>query len=299
MGDALPLVSIIIPVHNRPDLLRRALRSVRAQTVEDWEAIMVDDASDPPVPAPADPRIRTLRLERNAGPAAARNAGLAAARGAYAAFLDSDDEWLPQKLAAQLASIRPGRVLVSGVALVGGPAPLTLPTRAKKPAERIATYLYVANQFAQASGFFAPTALARAVGFDPDLRQYEDHLFLIRAEAAGAEIEVATTPLTRHHVDPRADRLGRRDDPARAAAFLRAADLLPHERAAFQLRCTAPGAPPRDAIRMALAAMRTRGAPKDAALKLLARKLLGPTAYAALRAARARGVTRWSTKPTA
>ncbi len=300
-----PLVTVIIPVHNRPALLRRALRSVLGQTLQGWEAIVVDDASDAPAADALhdfreDRRVCVLRLDRNGGPSAARNAGLAAAKGARVAFLDSDDEWRPDKLARQLDEARGSRILVSGATLsAGAHDDRILPARTKRPGERIASYLYIANQFAQASCMFAPTALAREIGFDPGLRQYEDHLFLMRAEAAGAEILVSREPLTLHHVDPRPDRLGRRDDAARAEAFLRAAGdlLLPQERVAFQLRCQSADAPPMAVGRMAVRALRTRGAPKGAAIKALARSLLGPAVYGRIRTARRRaeGVMRPST----
>lgn len=104
-----PLVSVIIPVFNRAHTLRRAIESVRAQEVSAWELIVVDDGStDGSADIPAsygDLRIRTLRHDENRGAAAARNSGVSVARGRYVAFLDSDDEWLPGKLAAQLDAL--------------------------------------------------------------------------------------------------------------------------------------------------------------------------------------------------
>jgi glycosyltransferase involved in cell wall biosynthesis len=102
----MPLVSVIIPTLNRPDFLRAALQSVLAQTVGDLEVLVVDDGSaiDPrPVLAALDDgRIRYFRHDANRGEAAARNTGIRNARGAYVAFLDDDDEWLPDKLHLQL-----------------------------------------------------------------------------------------------------------------------------------------------------------------------------------------------------
>lgn len=102
-----PLVSVVITVYNRAHLLKRALESVLTQTVRDIEVVVVDDASsdDPEqvVADAADPRIRYIRLEQNHGAAGARSRGFAEARGAYVANLDSDDEWLPDKLERQIA----------------------------------------------------------------------------------------------------------------------------------------------------------------------------------------------------
>jgi hypothetical protein len=98
MGAALtPLFSIIIPAYNRAGLIEIALRSVLAQRRDDLEIIVVDDGSTDAtleVLGAYGDRIRVLR-QANKGPGAARNAGLAAATGEYAAFLDSDDVWLP------------------------------------------------------------------------------------------------------------------------------------------------------------------------------------------------------------
>jgi len=104
-----PLVSVVIPVFNRAHTLRCAVESVLKQDVEAWELIVVDDGSSDGGCAIADsfgdPRIRTLRHETNRGAAAARNTGVQMARGRYIAFLDSDDEWLPGKLKAQITAM--------------------------------------------------------------------------------------------------------------------------------------------------------------------------------------------------
>ncbi len=90
-----PSLSIIIPTHNRPDLLRRAIRSALAQTLSGIEIIVVDDASTPPVVLPEYPDIQVLRLSQNQGGAAARNIGAKAAKARWITYLDDDDELLP------------------------------------------------------------------------------------------------------------------------------------------------------------------------------------------------------------
>jgi GT2 family glycosyltransferase len=97
--------TVIIPTHDRPDLLSRALRSVYGQAAPATEIIVVDDASEIPVAASAeiaDPRLRIIRLETASGAAIARNVGLDQASCDIVAFLDDDDEWLPQKMRCQL-----------------------------------------------------------------------------------------------------------------------------------------------------------------------------------------------------
>lgn len=99
-------VSVIIPTYNRAYCLGRALNSVLRQDAKPGEILVVDDAS---TDGSADlvrsfgPAVRYVRHDVNQGAAAARNSGLALAQGALVAFLDSDDEWRPTKLARQLA----------------------------------------------------------------------------------------------------------------------------------------------------------------------------------------------------
>lgn len=95
-----PAVSIVLPTYNRGDVIARAVDSVRRQTFEDWELLVVDDGSRDATAERLhglDPRLRVL-TQSNQGVYAARNAGIACARGRFVAFLDSDDEWLPQFL---------------------------------------------------------------------------------------------------------------------------------------------------------------------------------------------------------
>jgi glycosyltransferase involved in cell wall biosynthesis len=105
-----PAVSIVLASHERLRHLRTAVDAVRAQTLRDWELIIVDDGSGPEVRAwlrgQRDERVRVLELQRVGYPAAVRNAGIAAARAPYIAFLDSDDVWVSDYLARQLATLR-------------------------------------------------------------------------------------------------------------------------------------------------------------------------------------------------
>lgn len=100
-----PAVSVVIPCYNLGRFLPDALRSVQAQTLQNWEAIVVDDCSTDNSAevaqafAAADPRIRYIRNERNYGVSATRNRGFAEARGRYIAPLDADDCMTPEALA--------------------------------------------------------------------------------------------------------------------------------------------------------------------------------------------------------
>jgi glycosyltransferase involved in cell wall biosynthesis len=106
-----PAVSIILPTYDRLEFLPAAIESVFAQSFTDWELLVADDGSSADtrtfLQALADPpRVRVIWLAHSGKPSVARNAALREARGEYVAFLDSDDVWLPGKLAAQMASLR-------------------------------------------------------------------------------------------------------------------------------------------------------------------------------------------------
>lgn len=100
-------VSIIIPTHNRSELLKKAISSVLDQTFKDWEAIIVDDHSTDNTREVVDgfgeEKIKYIKNMGKNGPSVARNKGIAVASGEYVAFLDDDDEWLPKKLEKQIA----------------------------------------------------------------------------------------------------------------------------------------------------------------------------------------------------
>lgn len=102
---------MVIPTYNDPRRVLQAIDSVRAQTVSHWEAMVIDDGSNPEaqqeiaaaITARADPRIKLFLSRKNRGPARARNLCIRLARARFIAFLDADDLWLPDKLAQQLA----------------------------------------------------------------------------------------------------------------------------------------------------------------------------------------------------
>lgn len=103
----MPLVSVIIPAYNRRDVIGRAIQSVLNQSLQDFEIIIIDDNSlddtENFINGLSDSRIKYFKHTKNLGPAAARNTGLKIAKGEFFAFLDSDDEWMPNKLESQVA----------------------------------------------------------------------------------------------------------------------------------------------------------------------------------------------------
>lgn len=99
----MPRISIILPTHNRAELLAEAIQSVLCQTFTDWELIVVDDASSPPAVVPSDPRIHLMRTEASQGGAASKSRGIEAARGEFVAYLDDDDLYHPDYLLESVA----------------------------------------------------------------------------------------------------------------------------------------------------------------------------------------------------
>ncbi len=107
-----PQVSIIIPTYNRENLIIKALESVFMQTFQDFEILIIDDAStdntEKIIQELHHDKIRYYKLAVNGGQCIARNYGIQRAEGEYIAFLDSDDIWLPEKLELQIECFKKG-----------------------------------------------------------------------------------------------------------------------------------------------------------------------------------------------
>jgi glycosyltransferase involved in cell wall biosynthesis len=205
-----PTVTVIVPYYNRARTIGRAIDSVLCQTMQDFELVVVDDASSDDLPAAmapyaGDPRVRSVRHATNKGPGAARNTGVAEARGRFIAFLDSDDAWLPAKLDRQteavLAASDPERVLCvtkHRVVLDGG-REIVRPLHGCGAGRSFAEFLFIDGGSNPVSAWFLPRNLAARVQFREDMRQLEDHLFFIEIGATGAEYLLVDEVLTVWH----------------------------------------------------------------------------------------------------
>ncbi len=186
-------VSVILPVHNGASTIGRALESVFAQSFTDYEAVVVDDGSTDDTPsllADYGDRIRVFS-QSNRGVSASRNAGVRSATGEYIAFLDDDDEWMPEMLARCVAVLDqdPNCVLaytgVLRVDLTGTPMPnqedqtgaINSPTLAQMLAR---PWIIVPSQFIVRRAVFE-----RCDGFDERLMGPEDAYFLLFAREHG------------------------------------------------------------------------------------------------------------------
>lgn len=200
-----PTVSVIIPVYNRAHLLHRALDSVVAQTFKDIEILVIDDCSrDDPysvIKEYKDSRIKYIKQKENQGVAAARNRGLREAQAPFVAFLDDDDEWLPEKLSKQvelfLQSPPEVGLIYTGVETVmdEGHTEIQLPT------ERGNVYgrLLVKNCIHGGSSAMIRRNLITNVGFfDENLLAIEDYEYWLRISRY-YNFDFIEEPLVRYH----------------------------------------------------------------------------------------------------
>lgn len=206
----MPDVSVVIPTHNRPELLARALRCALSQSDAVLEVVVVDDGSTADtaamLAATDDTRVRVLRHDVSRGLSAARNAGIAAARGEWVAFLDDDDLWAPGKLAAQLAALRgqpganwccTGAVAVDDRLRIIGPGQIPPP-----PGDVTAEVLARSTIPSGGSSVVARAGAVREVGgFDEGLRSLEDWDLWVRL-ALRSPLAVVAAPLVAYRVNP-------------------------------------------------------------------------------------------------
>ncbi|HWD58481.1 MAG TPA: glycosyltransferase family A protein [Stellaceae bacterium] len=224
-ADGMPadtLVSIIIPVYNRAHLVGRAIASVMAQSYQNFEIIVVDDASTDALPAALaafpDPRLRLIAHETNQGAAGARNTGMAAANGEFIAFLDSDDMWFAGKLAHQVTAMRgqpaeiAGHVCAYECVKTGYPARHILPRWTARTFRR---RLWFGCSCGPGTTLLFRRALFTEIGpLDRELRRLEDWDWLLRLAAAGYRLLASPAVLARVYAEANA---ARRDvDPALA-----------------------------------------------------------------------------------
>lgn len=201
-----PLVSVITPVHNGADTLAETVASVQAQSLEDWEMLLVDDGSQDgsrvlaETLAAADPRIRVSGWAENRGPAAARNAGIRAARGRYIAFVDADDLWLPEKLAAQISHMKQGGAGLGFTAYERMDAGGNLLGRVGVPARAGHDDLLRSNVIASVTAMYDTAVYGRVEM--PDIRRRQDYGLWLLLLRQGGEAHGLNEVLARYRVRP-------------------------------------------------------------------------------------------------
>ncbi|MBX9627827.1 MAG: glycosyltransferase family 2 protein, partial [Gemmataceae bacterium] len=181
-----PTVSVVMAARNYARFLPQAVESVFAQTVRDWELVIVDDGSTDATPAAARPfladrRVRYVRADR-LGQSRAKNLGVGLTRGPFVAFLDADDAWHPDKLERQLTLfaapavgvVHCGRTVIDEAGRpVGRPAPAG-------PRGRVLAELFVYNSVCFSSVVVRRRVFEHVGGFDPGRDLAIDYDFWLR-----------------------------------------------------------------------------------------------------------------------
>lgn len=173
-------VSVVIPSYNRSELLKAAIASLKSQTYRNMEIIIVDDCSTDNTPLVVkemnDTRITYIQHEKNKGGAEARNTGIRHATGKYISFLDSDDQWLPEKLSLQMQVFQnnpEAGVVYTGVKVVDNERMI----REIIPENKgdILKFLIKSNCIDTTSSVMVKKDLLdRIGGFDPDIPSCQD-----------------------------------------------------------------------------------------------------------------------------
>jgi glycosyltransferase involved in cell wall biosynthesis len=187
----MPRVSVIVPVFNSERTVERAIESIRAQTFDDFEIVAVDDGS-------TDRSLEILRgcgagikilQQNNRGPSAARNAGIANSSGAYVAFLDADDWWMPQMLANTVAALErdPACVLaycdLQLADSLGAPFPTSLMAARPKHSPTLDDMLKTLWPIMPSGAVIKRAALDAVGGYPEPLWSFEDvYLWLLLRE---------------------------------------------------------------------------------------------------------------------
>lgn len=240
----MPRVSVIMPAFNAEAHIGDALRSVEAQTYDDWEVIVCDDGSTDAtfeIASAFGGRVRIVQHLRNSGLAAARNLAIRHANGELLALLDADDYWLPSYLEHQVASFdtesRFGNVgIVACNAYVLGPNGIFPRTYGELIGM---TSSVTMADLLEANRIFVSAMLPRAVvndvgAFDEQLRRVEDYDLWLRIVELGYRVAVTDEPLAVYRVTQGSlSRDSRAMAQARQIVYRRAlarGNLMPRER---------------------------------------------------------------------
>ena len=204
-----PAVSVVLPTYNRAALLGRAIRSVLRQSYTNFELLVIDDGSTDETPNVVagfrDPRIRYISLAHNTGAGAARNVGIRMARGKFLAFQDSDDEWLPSKLAKQMTAFERGSVnlgmVYSDMQRILGDGTATYFAAPSVTSDRLinlAAWFYQVGNLGVQSSVIKREYLDAAGHFNEDLPAFEDLEMFIRLSRR-CEFHLLREPLVRYY----------------------------------------------------------------------------------------------------
>jgi glycosyltransferase involved in cell wall biosynthesis len=189
-----PLVSAVIPTHNRTQLVCRAIKSALNQTYQNLEVVVVLDGPDANavklLEELREPRLRVVEMEENQGPAEARNVGARAAKGSWIAFLDDDDEWVSTKIEKHVALLGDADPSTNFIACrwqeADTNANRAFPRTFPQAEEHWSEYIFCRPEFMLPSTWFVKRELLLKVPFTAGLFFNEDADWLLRARGASA-----------------------------------------------------------------------------------------------------------------
>ncbi|MBE0434371.1 MAG: glycosyltransferase [Methylomicrobium sp.] len=207
-----PKFSIIIPNWNRLEPLMRAVDSIIKQSYNDWEAIIVDDASNNQTEIIAaisklnDSRVRIIPLKKNHNASYARNVGIENSSGDWICFLDSDDYFMPNKLDCinnivsnesffNTQVITKKTIIYSQLIFRTDKSKRICPNRKINKNEKISDYLFISKCLIGTSSLVMHKSFALKLKFDPACQKHQDYDLLLRAEQAGANFFFIDKPL--------------------------------------------------------------------------------------------------------
>jgi glycosyltransferase involved in cell wall biosynthesis len=206
-----PKVSVVIPTRNRPSTLRNAVNSVLAQTLSDFEVIVVVDGEDgiessSLIASFGDGRLRCIAVPKAVGGSEARNIGVRHARSRFVALLDDDDEWLPTKLEKQLKKAEkypagtPIVVTTQHIHRASGAPDVVRPRRLPRANEEITEFMFDYLCYFQTSTFFCSKELIARLPFTSGLLSLQDVDWFLRVMSEGnTQLIVVPEPLTIYH----------------------------------------------------------------------------------------------------
>jgi len=200
-----PHFSVVIPAYNASPYIQDCVSSVLAQTDPDFEVLVVDDGSTDDtaaqVKAVTDPRIRLIQRP-NGGLAAARNTGIQAAQGELVAFLDADDRWCPEKLAAHRQALDrhpEASVSYDWAAFIDAQGQRTGLCMAQSQIQLTHEALLLKNYLGNGSTAVVRRAVLEQVGgFNENLKRLVDHELWVRLTYGGHHIQLIPAVLTEY-----------------------------------------------------------------------------------------------------
>ncbi|MDO5751457.1 glycosyltransferase family 2 protein [Arthrobacter sp.] len=233
-----PHVSIIMPCFNSASTVQRSINSVLTQTFTDFELIIVNDAStdktldviNATIAETKDPRVRVISMEQNIGPSGVRNEALRAASGTLVAFLDSDDEFLPEFLEHHVSALTDG----TDISIAGHFVVRPDGTESARHSQFVGRCTGLEAMRAAMLDEILPFAwdkvyrrtLFNGISFPEGSTRFEDMTINVLLDSRARTVTSSSVPLNRYYISPGSLTWGR--IPSRSDSDLALADLHRH-----------------------------------------------------------------------